>query len=135
MQLLAVSRFARRLVRAGMVAGSFVAIVGCNANVDPSSASAPTEEEAATHTSYSTVAVRPNDNLAGFEQSLQRRFDRSRVLVRELPGGGVLHVPNGHADHVAILVKGPDGKLRRECVSSSAEVAAVVKRLREGGNP
>jgi hypothetical protein len=47
------------------------------------------------------------------------------------PGGGV---PNGHADHVPILVEAPDGKLRRECASSSAEVATVVKRLREGGN-
>ena len=133
MQLLVVNRFARRMVRAGLVTGFSMAAVACNANVD--SNALPAEREAETRASSSMMMVRPNDNLVGFEQSLQSRFDRSRVITRELPGGGVLHVPNGHADHVAILVKGPDGKLRRECVSSSAEVATVVKRLREGANP
>jgi hypothetical protein len=135
MQLLVASRLVRRMVRAGLVAGLSMASLGCDANVDPSAGSVPTEKEAATRASSSMMQVGANDNLDRFERSLQRRFDRSQVIARELPGGGVLHVPNGHADHLAILVKGSDGKLRRECVSSSAEVAAVVKRLREGGNP
>jgi hypothetical protein len=135
MQLLAVSGLACRMVRVGLVTGFFVAIVGCDANVDPSATPEPREKEAVARTSSPIVPTQANDSLDGFEQSLKRRFDRSRVVARELPGGGVLHVPNGHADHVAILVKGPDGKLRRECVSSSAEVATVMKRLREGGNP
>jgi hypothetical protein len=122
------------MVRAGLVTGFLIATVACNANVDPSAAPVPTEKEAVARAS-SSLRAQPSDNLDGFEQSLQKRFDRSRVIARELPGGGVLQIPNGHADHVAILVKGPDGKLRRECVSSSAEVASVVKRLREGGNP
>jgi hypothetical protein len=123
------------MVRVALGTGFFIATVACTANGDLRAEPTSSKQEAVIPRPAAMAPVRPNDNLDGFEQSLKRRFDRSRVVARELPGGGVLHVPNGHADHVAILVKGSDGKLRRECVSSAAEVATVMERLREGGNP
>jgi hypothetical protein len=83
---------------------------------------------AATSLSASTPV---DDGLDEFKEALARKFDRSRWRERPAsPQGGILHMPNGQAVHAAIVVKDPDGTVRTECVSSSAEVSALVDEIR-----
>jgi hypothetical protein len=88
-------------------------------------------------TPASLTPVRPaDDGLDEFKQALARKLDPGKWLTRPAtPQGGILHIPNGQAGHAAILVKNPDGTLRRECVSSSAEVSALVEEIRRGRAP
>jgi hypothetical protein len=96
-----------------------------------SAARAP--EAAATSLSPSTPA---DDGLDEFKQALARKLDRSRWRERRAsPQGGILHKPDGQAVHATILVKNPDGTVRRECVSSTAEVSALVEEIRRGRRP
>ena len=74
-----------------------------------------------------------NDALDGFAQALGRTLDRSQMISRPASAaGGILHLPNGHAAHAAVVVRGPDGRLKRDCVSSPAEVSALVHKMRDG---
>lgn len=130
---------AQRLVRWSLWASVMLALVACGqreASDQGAPPSAPAGQKLAAVTAPATpslVAVEPvRDDLDAFEQALARKFDRSPMTTRPLPGGGVLHVPNGHVAHAAILVRRPDGTLRRECVSSSAEVSALVQQMRNG---
>ena len=67
------------------------------------------------------------EGLAAFEQIMARKLDPSQVSTRAASSaGGILHIPNGHAAHASILVRGPDGQLRSACVSSPVEVSALV---------
>jgi hypothetical protein len=79
-----------------------------------------------------TTPTRPSqEDLEQFKQALVRKFDPSRSSTRVAsPEGGVLHVPNGRVAHAAVLVKDPDGTLRRQCISSSAEASALVEQIR-----
>jgi hypothetical protein len=75
-----------------------------------------------------------SDGLDDLKQVLARKFDPAQMLTRPAsPQGGILHIPNGRVAHAAILVKNPDGTVRSECVSSSAEVSALVEQMRKGG--
>ena len=90
-------------------------------------------EAAAPSLSSSTPA---DDGLDEFKQALARKLDRSRWRERRAsPQGGILHKPGGQAEHAAILVKNPDGTVRWECVSSTAEVSALVEEIRRGRRP
>lgn len=134
---------ARAYARAGvwmcLGIGALVSVLGCAGDGTPtapvSASPTPRQPSASAHAALSATPTQPTDEMQAFEQGLVQRFDRSRVKEQELPGGAVLEIPNGFAGHAAVLVKGPDGKLRRECVSSAAEVTAVVKRVREGARP
>jgi hypothetical protein len=76
-----------------------------------------------------------DDGLDDLKQVLARKFDPAQMLTRPAsPQGGILHVPNGRVAHAVILVKNSDGTVRRECVSSSAEVSALVQQVRKGGS-
>jgi hypothetical protein len=73
------------------------------------------------------------DSLDAFAQALVRTLDPSLMSTRPASAaGGTLHIPNGYAAHAAILVRRPDGTLRTTCVSSSAEVSALVNQIRNG---
>jgi hypothetical protein len=75
-----------------------------------------------------------NDGLDDLKQVMARKFDSAQMRTEPAsPQGGILHIPNGRVAHAAILVKNPDGTVRRECVSSSAEVSALVEQVRKGG--
>lgn len=84
-------------------------------------------------------------DLDEFEQALLHKLARTRGRgasaqppaseAAPVPGGGILHMPDGQGVHAAILVKNPDGTVRRECVSSAAEVSALVEELRKGRTP
>jgi hypothetical protein len=64
-----------------------------------------------------------------FRQALARKFDPSQMLTRALPSGdGILHVPNGHVAHAMVAVKNADGTVRGHCLSSSAEVEALMEQ-------
>ena len=87
-------------------------------------------------TATTSSAEPANDGLDDFKQALARKFDPAQMRTRPAsPQGGILNIPNGRADHAAILVKDADGKVRSECVSSSAEVSALVEEVRKGRAP
>lgn len=74
-----------------------------------------------------------DDGLDAFAQKLAHTLDPSRISDRPASaGGGILHSPNGYAAHAAVLVRRPDGTLRTACVSSAAEVSALVNQIRNG---
>jgi hypothetical protein len=62
-----------------------------------------------------------------FRRALVRKFDASQMVTQQLAGGGILHVPNGHVAHAMVAVKNPDGTASRHCLSSAAEVEALMK--------
>lgn len=99
----------------------------------------------------STAAARPSPNPPGpvsldeFKQALLFKVDRSRWhgpkaqrLAHPRPGlpeGAVLELPDGQGVHATVVVKEPDGTVRTECISSSAEVSALVEEMRKGRTP
>jgi len=146
MSRLRAGKYARVLVRWSLQATLLAVLGACNqaeanhpgvtAPAAPSAAQklAPTEpaptESAPTESAPTESA---NDGLDGFAQALVRTLDRSQMITRPASdAGGILHIPNGRAAHAAVLVRGPDGRLRRECVSSPAEVSALVQKMRDG---
>ncbi len=82
-------------------------------------------------------------DLDEFKQALLHKVDRTRwrggsaprPASEPAPGEGILHMPDGQGVHAAILVKNADGTVRRECVSSAAEVSALVEEIRKGRTP
>jgi hypothetical protein len=114
-------------------------LVACNrpeASDQGAPAPAPAAQKLAAVTAPATPSLAPadpgRDDLAAFEQALVRKFDRSQMTTRPLAGGGLLHVPNGHPSHAAIVIRNPDGTLKRGCVSSPAEVSALLQKMRDG---
>lgn len=137
MSRLQARQYARRLVWLSLSASLLLA--ACNqreASDQGVPAPAPTAQKLAAVTVPAAPSLTPadpgQDDLAAFEQALARKFDRSQMTTRPLPGGGILHSSNGHAAHVAIVARHPDGTLKRECVSSPAEVSALMQKLRNG---
>jgi hypothetical protein len=86
-----------------------------------------------------------NDDLDEFKQALLHKVDRARWRGPKAqrhaserpagPAGAILHLPDGQDVHATILVKEPDGTVRSECVSSAAEVSALVEEIRKGRTP
>jgi hypothetical protein len=68
-------------------------------------------------------------SLEAFRQSLSSTFDARRVSRRAAPHRGKVFEPDGHVDHAAVLVRGADGRLKTECVSSAAEVEALTQAI------
>lgn len=139
MSRLRVGECVRGLVRWSLWASMLLALGACSqreANDEGAQAPAPAAQRLAAVTPPAAPSLAPVDpvrgDLGAFEQALVDKLDRSQMTTRPLSGGGVLHIPNGHASHAAILVRHPDGTLRRECVSSSAEVSALVQKMRDG---
>jgi len=141
MSRLRAGKYARVLVRWSLQATLLAVLGACNqaeanhpgvtAPATPSAAQKLAPTEPAPTESAPTESA--NDGLDGFAQALVRTLDRSQMITRPASdAGGILHIPNGRAAHAAVLVRGPDGRLRRECVSSSAEVSALVQKMRDG---
>jgi len=109
--------------------------LGCDRNAATQVESAP-EKQALQVNVAPSPSTPANDGLDEFKQALARKFDRSRWRERPAtPQGGILHKPNGQAVHAAIVVKNSDGTVTTECVSSSAEVSALVEEMRKGRTP
>jgi hypothetical protein len=128
----------RTLARRSLLTGMFVLAVGCTQgeggapSASPSTPAPTMQDRAAA--SPTPMAVQPlRGNLATFAESLGRKLDRSHAPTPvALPEGGILNVPNGHVAHASVLVRGPDGRLRSACVSSPAEVSALVQQMNAG---
>ena len=147
MRFLRSGKYLAFLWQSSLLAGLLVLPVGCDrTDASASHALVARSESAVQKQALSAVATpttataTPNpaapgrDGLDDLKQVLARKFDPSQMLTRPAsPQGGTLHIPNGHVAHAAILVKNPDGTLRRACVSSSAEVSALGDQLRQGG--
>jgi len=117
------------LARWVLPAGLVLLALGCS----QSEASDPLPQRRAAATSALSPSQAVRDELATFAENVSRKLDRSRGPTSvALPEGGVLNVPNGHVAHASILVRGPDGRLRSACVSTPAEVSALVNQVRTG---
>lgn len=124
------------------VAGFLLSLLGC-AQTEDGTQLAPVSAPAVAPTIRSlTAATGPGPSvshpgagdLAGFAAALERKLDHGRESSRAAsPGGGILNIPNGHVAHASVLVRGPDGKLHSACVSSPAEVSALLRRVAAGG--
>jgi hypothetical protein len=135
-------------VKFTLAASLFLALTACS-RIEASDPSAPAQSPApaaqklavatapsapaASAPSLSLVPTQPGGaDLDAFEQTLRGKLDSARMVTRPAPGSGTLHIPNGHVAHAAVLVRAPDGTLRRECISSPAEASALVNQMRNG---
>ncbi|HEX7507420.1 MAG TPA: hypothetical protein VF550_11655 [Polyangia bacterium] len=144
MRFLRAVNWARNFWQSSLLAGLLALPAGCDrtepSEPHPSSAeSTARAQPAAPAASAASLSLNPTqpgqpDGLDDLKQVLARKFDPAQMLTRPAsPQGGILHIPNGWVAHAAILVKNSDGTVRRECVSSSAEVSALVEQVRGGG--
>jgi hypothetical protein len=144
MRPLRVGKHTRTMVEWLLVASSFLACSRIEST--DQSPPAPIRERAAQGLAPPaprtvSLAVGPlqlqprQDRLDAFAQALARTLDPSQMSTRPVSAeGGTLHIPNGYAAHAAILVRRPDGTLKTTCVSSSAEVSALVNQIRNGAS-
>ena len=139
MGILVAKQTGRTMARWLWAASLFLAPAACS-RIEAGDPAAPTPNHAATAqrlaaTPPSLTTAAP-ERLAAFQQALAHRLDRSRMTTRPASAqGGVINIPNGYAAHASVLVRQPDGTLRSACVSSPAEVAALVKQVRNGAEP
>ena len=139
MGILVAKQTGRTLARWLWAASLFLAPAACS-RIEAGDQPAPTPDHAPT--AQRLAAAPPSlttaapERLAAFQQALAHRLDRSRMTTRPASAqGGVINIPNGYAAHASVLVRQPDGTLRAACVSSPAEVAALVKQVRNGAEP
>ena len=138
MRILRTGKFGRTMARWLLAASLFLSPVTCNrieAGEQAAPAPAPSAQRLAAVTTPAAPSQPNGDGLAAFAQAVASKFDRSHMTTRPAgPAGGILHIPNGYAAHATILVRNPDGTLRSACVSSPAEVSALVKQVRNGAD-
>ena len=131
----------KAVLRGGL--GLFLSFAGCmRQDLHDLAASATAPQTAVARPAPATPeAVRPPTPRAAytreqFRQALSRKLDAAQVAARQVPaGGGVLHAPNGWAAHAVVAVRNPDGTISRHCVSSSAEVTALMNQTSTGVEP
>lgn len=69
-----------------------------------------------------------------FRDLLKEKFDASRVSRRQdVPGGPVFYKPNGHVAHAVVAVRNADGTISRQCISTPAEVDALMNKANPSG--
>jgi hypothetical protein len=126
------------LLQLGLGVGLVLSMAGCAredvsgqgaAPIDPSAqplaAAAPANEPAPVRQSLQ----QDSQDRERFRRTLARKFDVSQVIERQAsPGGGILHVPNGRVAHAVVAVRNADGTVRGHCLSSSAEVEALMQQ-------
>lgn len=117
--------------------GLLLTPLGCD-QVESSSPAEPTRETVVPE-HKATAVVTPSQpsraELAAFAQVLARKLDPKQETHVASPGGGTLNIPNDYVAHASVLVRGPNGELRSACVSSPAEVSALVEQAQEGAQP
>ena len=124
----------------GLGVGLALSTIGCAQEDLPGQAPAPTDRKSPVPAAAAAAplpspqpVVQATKDREQFRKAVARKFDDSRVLTRELPGGdGVLHVPNGRVAHAVVGVKNADGTVRGHCVSSAAGLDALIKQAGGG---
>jgi hypothetical protein len=123
------------MVRATLTAGLFLGS-GC-AREDASSGADPQQPQAQVKSAATVTAATATPASAKdrehFGQVLKNKFDAGRVVKwQESPDGPVFVKPNGRAAHAVVAVKNSDGTISRHCLSSAAEVEALMNRSNQG---
>jgi hypothetical protein len=135
------STLTKAILRSGL--GLFLSIVGCTRQdlPDPTASAAAPQVAVPGPAAAAPEPVRPPNprvvyTREQFRQALSRKLDVAQVATQQVSAGdGVLHVPNGWATHAMVAVRNPDGTISRHCVSSSAEVTALMNRTSSGVEP
>jgi hypothetical protein len=138
MRRMGTTGFTGTLLQLWLGVGLVLSMAGCAredgsaqgaASIDPSAqplaAAAPTTEPVPALQSFQ----QDSQDRDRFRRTLAGKFDVSQVIERQAsPEGGILHVPNGRVAHAVVAVKNADGTVRGHCLSSSAEVEALMQR-------
>jgi hypothetical protein len=118
------------LLEVGLAVGLILPMAGCIREDSPGQAPSPTEPApalAAAPVPSQQAVPQVLQDREQFRRSLARKFDVSQMVTQQLSAGdGILHVPNGHVAHAMVAVKNADGTARRQCLSSAAEVEALM---------
>ena len=125
------STLTTRLLEVGLAVGLILPMAGCMREDSPGQAPGPAEPApalAAAPVASQQPVQRLRQDREQFRRALVRKFDASQMVTQQLSAGdGILHVPNGHVAHAMVAVKNPDGTASRHCLSSAAEVEALMK--------
>jgi hypothetical protein len=128
----------RLILPAGFAAGVVLAPAGCAREDSPSEQDlSPAAPQIRTQVhgdaapgvapSPSVQAKQPGQDREQFRQALTRRFDAKRMLKQQvLPDGTILYAPNGRVAHAVVGVRNADGTLGKHCISSEAELSALM---------
>jgi hypothetical protein len=120
-----------RLLEVGLAVGLILPMAGCIR--EDSSGQTPSPTEPAPAPAAAPVPSQPAvpqvvQDREQFRRALVRKFDASQMVTQQLSAGdGILYVPNGHVAHAMVAVKNVDGTVSRHCLSSAAEVEALMK--------
>jgi hypothetical protein len=131
------SKLTTRLLEVGLGVGLILSIAGCAREDAAGQAQGSTEPQASAPAAPPLPSPRPaepaSQDREQFRQALARKFDSSQIVMRQgSPEAGVLHIPNGHVAHAVVAVKNADGTVTQHCLSSSAEVEALMKQTGAG---
>jgi hypothetical protein len=120
------------LLEASFAAVLMLSMAGCMREDSPGQAPAATEPASAPAAAPGAPPQPVQQALQDREQfrrALVRKFDVSQMTTEQMPGqDGILYVPNGHVAHAMVGVKNADGTVRGHCLSSAAEVEALMKQ-------
>jgi hypothetical protein len=132
--------FKRLILQAGFAAGVLLATASC-AREDSASGQdiqpGAVQAHAQAHATVATeVPATPSVHVPKlgtdrelFRQALVRKFDVTRVTDHQaLPDGTVLYAPSGRVAHAVVGVRNSDGTLAKHCISSEAELSALMKQ-------
>jgi len=128
-----VNRLIARVIEVGLGLGLAFSMTGCQREGSSTEVPSPTgprgTEPAVAPVPSQQPAQSVSEERERFRRTLARKFDVSQIRTQQLPGGdGVLYVPNGHVAHAMVAVKKADGTVRGHCLSSSAEVEALMEQ-------
>jgi len=131
-------RFMDAMVRAALTAGLVFAIVGCSREDSALAKSGESEEPPKPRIQSAPVAATTATPTSArdrehFGQVLKDKFDVGRAVKwQESPDGPIFVKPSGRVAHAVVAVKNPDGTISRHCLSSAAEVDALMNRAAKG---
>ncbi len=82
--------------------------------------------------STARAAVERDRAIAKFSQSLAPHLSRSRqgLTIQEMPSGSRRISLDGRFRSAHVAVRGPDGSVKTQCVTSQGELDALLKRGR-----
>ena len=135
-------RLTRTLLRLGLGAGLVLWLGGCTGDDSSPGAAGGADRQASSLGAAAPMAAPPSSEKPAlptpqdrdrFRRALEHKLDVSQVIARQgAPGAGILHVPNGRVAHAVVAVKNADGTVSARCLSSPAEVEALMKQSGAG---
>ena len=140
MRRLGTGIWSRTILQAGLAAGVLLATAGCaredapfGQDIQPTAPQTGAQVQAAAlpkqPATPSVETTLPVADREQFRQALTRKFDATRVTRHQAsPDGMVLYSPSGRVSHAVVAVRNADGTVGKHCISSEAELSALMKQ-------